>query len=231
MRERVAALLGGATRFPLGQHVSFGLRANPAPGDRRPGDGYDRNFSILDESDALSTILRGLVDDGALAGIAQRRVRPHADRSSQERGAASPRNSPPAPAIPRTVALAEVYRLYQERLRAINALDFGDLLLLTYRLFERDARRARALAGTRGASAGRRVPGHQPRAVPAGARAVGAAPATCAWSATRTSRSTAGAAPTSATSSTSSATSRRRRSSSWSRTTARPRPSSPPPAR
>src|SRR5208282_907013 len=35
-------------------------------------------------------------------------------------------------------AIAELYRLYQERLRAMNALDFDDLLLLTYRLFERE---------------------------------------------------------------------------------------------
>ena len=62
------------------------------------------------------------------------------------------------------------------------------------------------MAAARGASAGRRIPGHQPRAVSAGARAVGAQRELCAWSATRISRSTDGAAPTSATSWTSSAT-------------------------
>ena len=70
--------------------------------------------------------------------------------------------------------------------------------------------------------AGRRVPGHQQRPVPAGAAAVAPHAATSPSSATRTSRSTAGAAPTSATSSTSSATTRARAWSSWSGTTARP---------
>ena len=55
--------------------------------------------------------------------------------------------------------------------------------------------------------------------------------ATSVWSATRTSRSTAGAARTSATFSTSSAIIPTRRSSAWSRITARPRTSSKPRAR
>ena len=57
----------------------------------------------------------------------------------------------------------------------------------------------------------RRVPGHEPRAVPAAAAAGGRSTGTSARSATRTSRSTRSAAPTSATSSSSSATSPGRR--------------------
>ena len=58
----------------------------------------------------------------------------------------------------------------------------------------------------------RRVPGHEPRPVPAAAARCARSTATCSSSATTSSRSTASAAPTSATSSTSSATSPRRRS-------------------
>ena len=76
-----------------------------------------------------------------------------------------------------------------------------------------------------------RVPGHQPRAVHPGPGArlghrrprtgeAGSAPS-CAWSATPTSPSTPSAAPPSATSWSSSRTTRTRRSSCWSRTTAR----------
>ncbi len=76
---------------------------------------------------------------------------------------------------------------------------------------------------------GRRVPGHQRRAVSVAA-AAGAGPSQhLRASATTTSRSMAGAAPRSTTSCASSTTSPAPRSSGWSRTTARPRTSSPPP--
>src|SRR5438105_2133742 len=38
----------------------------------------------------------------------------------------------------RDVALAAIYRLYRERLRAMNAMDFSDLLLNVHEIFERD---------------------------------------------------------------------------------------------
>ena len=104
-----------------------------------------------------------------------------------------------------------------------------------------DGRAAAAAAGRRGvlpppvpARARRRVPGHEPRAVRAGPRAGRArrtrapSPASCAWSATRTSRSTPSAARASATSPSSSATSRTRAPCCWSRTTAPPSGSSRP---
>ena len=75
-------------------------------------------------------------------------------------------------------------------------------------------RRRRALPPPVPPRAGRRVPGHQPRAVHAGARAGGHRRAvrsrrpSCASSATPTSRSTPSAAPRSATSTSSSATTR-----------------------
>ena len=120
-----------------------------------------------------------------------------------------------------TTSWRKAYRLYEERLAAANATDFGGLLLSALQLVPARRPAAHEIARALRSRAGRRVPGHQQRAVPAGAPAVAAHGQHHASSATTTSRSTAGAAPTSATSSTSSATTRARASSSWSRTTAR----------
>ena len=86
----------------------------------------------------------------------------------------------------------------------------------------RGARRARLVPRALAPRPGGRVPGHQPRAVRHHPPARRRAPQRLRASATTTSRSTAGAAPTSATSSTSSATIPGRASSGWSRTTAPP---------
>ena len=75
----------------------------------------------------------------------------------------------------------------------------------------------------------RRVPGHQPGPERARAHAGRPSTTTSAWSATATSPSTGGAAPTSATSWNSKRPSPTRRSSRSSRTTGRPRRSSTPP--
>jgi DNA helicase II / ATP-dependent DNA helicase PcrA len=135
MRERIATLLGGATRFPLVSTFHSACARILRREIAALGDGYDSNFSIMDESDALS-ILRALVDDAALAGIPNAEfVRARIDQAKNE--ANFPEDLAARAANPVEVALADLYRLYQERLRAMNALDFGDLLLLTYRLFER----------------------------------------------------------------------------------------------
>ena len=89
----------------------------------------------------------------------------------------------------------------------MNAMDFDDLLVRDGQRLElfpevREPLRARLPPRAR-----RRVPGHEPRPVPAAAAARRRAPQPLRWSATTTSRSTASAAPTSATSSTSRTTS------------------------
>ena len=100
-------------------------------------------------------------------------------------------------------------------------------------------RRRRALPAAVPPRHGRRVPGHQPRPVPAGPRAGRAGPrparstassrASSSSSATPTSRSTPSAAPRSATSRSSRRTTPTPAPSCSSRTTARPRPSCAPP--
>jgi hypothetical protein len=105
-------------------------------------------------------------------------------------------------------------------------------------------RRGRALSAALPARAGRRVPGHQPRAIQSWSASSSAArepprraprmpsrPASSSSSATPTSRSTPSGGRRSATSSSSSRTTPTRAPSCWSRTTARRRPSCAPPTR
>src|SRR5579883_1308199 len=109
MRERVAALLGESGAFPW---VST-FHSACARILRQDADliGYDRSFSIIDDSDTLARIDQAkneaLLPEQLLDGATNSRER----------------------------AIAELYRLYQARLRDMNAMDFGDLLLQTYRLF------------------------------------------------------------------------------------------------
>ncbi len=90
-----------------------------------------------------------------------------------------------------------------------NAMDFDDLLVRTVNLLELFGDVRERLPAPVPARARRRVPGHEPRPVPAPAAADGGAAATCSSSATIFRASTASAPPTSATSSTSRRTSRR----------------------
>ena len=106
--------------------------------------------------------------------------------------------------------IARLATRYQERLRGAGALDFDDLLLEAAAPVRRGARRAGRLPGALALPACRRVPGHEPGAVPVDQGPRRALRQPRASSATTTSRSTAGAARTCATSSTSSATGRRR---------------------
>ncbi|MFQ5512807.1 MAG: ATP-dependent helicase [Myxococcota bacterium] len=96
--------------------------------------GYERSFAIYDDTDALALIKRILrllnVDDRAYP---PRSVRARIDRFKC-------RGLLPADIRDRDTLdsdrLAEIYQRYQTELRRANALDFGDLILLTLRLFQ-----------------------------------------------------------------------------------------------
>ena len=102
--------------------------------------------------------------------------------------------------------VARVYSEYERRKHAAGALDFDDLITETVQLFQLPPGGPGALPGAVPLHPGRRVPGHEPRAVRAGEPAGRRGTATCASSATPTRASTRGAARPSRTSSTSSAT-------------------------
>ncbi|HXZ86990.1 MAG TPA: UvrD-helicase domain-containing protein [Candidatus Binataceae bacterium] len=132
MRERVMLALGEGSRFPwVSTFHSACARILRQEGGAL---GYDRNFTIIDESEVLATIRRVLEEAQLADSPPPELVRARLDQAKNE--ALFPDQFAERASDARDRAIAQVYRLYQERLREMNALDFGDLLLLTHRLFE-----------------------------------------------------------------------------------------------
>ncbi len=134
MRERVAALAGAGGRLPW---VST-FHSACARILRREAHalGFDANFSILDEADSLAALKR-VIEDAALADMpAPEIVRARIEQAKNE--AESPAELASRAADQREAAIAELYRAYQQRLRAMNAMDFADLQMLVYELFRSD---------------------------------------------------------------------------------------------
>lgn len=95
--------------------------------------GFSRDFTIYDDQDQLR-LLRELLKE---QGIAEKALKPRAAAAFIDRA----KNRGRSPQLllenrPDERQLAELYALYQQRMQAANAVDFGDLLLLTVRLFE-----------------------------------------------------------------------------------------------
>ncbi len=135
MKERVVDLLG-----PRGRDVwvstfhSSCLRILRREIDRL--EGYSRDFVIYDDRDSRELVKRILKDGGYPPTVNPQAIRAAIDRAKNE--ARSPRElmEDPPPGLPPKAG--EIYTLYQERLRASNALDFGDLIYVTLRLLEKD---------------------------------------------------------------------------------------------
>ncbi len=136
MRERLEAMLGGAADgLWLGTFHAIAARIL-----RRHAEllGLKPNFTILDTDDQLR-LLKQLLD---AAGIDERRWPARAAAAIiqrwKDRGF-GPEKVPPSEA--RDFAngrLLPLYAAYQERLRTLNAVDFGDLLLHNLTLFSAD---------------------------------------------------------------------------------------------
>ncbi len=95
--------------------------------------GFGRDFTIYDDQDQLR-LLRDLVRE---MDISEKVLKPRAAAGAID----SAKNRGLGPAAfaerhPDQALLAEVYERYQAKLKAANAVDFGDLLLLTVRLLE-----------------------------------------------------------------------------------------------
>jgi len=133
MRERVAAIVGDSARIPwVSTFHSACARILRQEGHAL---GFDRNFSIMDESDSMTTIRR-VLEDAALAEsppleLAKARI----EQAKNE--AVTPDEVLARAESGRETSIAQIYRLYQERLRAMNSMDFSDLQLQTYLLFEK----------------------------------------------------------------------------------------------
>jgi DNA helicase-2/ATP-dependent DNA helicase PcrA len=132
MRGRVAALLGDASRFPWVS--TFHSACARILRQEAAAAGYERNFTILDESDTMA-VIRRVLDEAQLAeSPPPEAVRARIDQAKNE--AMFPDQLAEVAASTRERTFAQLYALYQKRLREMNALDFGDLLLVTHRLFE-----------------------------------------------------------------------------------------------
>lgn len=132
MKERVAALVGPVARAMwVSTFHSMCVRIL-----RREIDalGYDRNFVIYDEADQTTLVKQAIKELNwdekrypagsalaAISGAKNKLLDPEAF-NRQARDYYSDR-------------IAQIYRLYQKKLAANNALDFDDLIMLTVRLF------------------------------------------------------------------------------------------------
>jgi ATP-dependent DNA helicase UvrD/PcrA len=132
MRERVAQLIGTEVRAPW---VST-FHSACARILRQEGHllGFDRNFSILDEGDSMA-IVRRVLEDAALADSPPPEFL--CDRIEQAKNEAiTPEAMAANAAEEREARLAQLYGIYQERMRSINAMDFSDLQMHTWVLLE-----------------------------------------------------------------------------------------------
>lgn len=130
MRERVEKLLGGGELPLISTFHSACARIL-----RREIHhlGYDANFAIYDDKDA-EKLLKEIV---AELNLDEKRypVKSFIAAVDECKNAGkTPEDVPIGDFMAEKVA--QVYAAYQERLRKCNALDFGDLVLLTVRLFE-----------------------------------------------------------------------------------------------
>jgi DNA helicase-2/ATP-dependent DNA helicase PcrA len=136
MRERLSVLVG-----PRARELWAGtFHAMCARMLRREAEtaGYPRDFSIYDETDQIR-VLRACYDD---VGLDQKQMPPRgvlnriSDAKSRLR---MPEDlAAEATSFP-DERVADLYRRYQDRLRAAGAMDFDDILMVAVQLLEGDA--------------------------------------------------------------------------------------------
>ena len=132
MKERVERLVGGqfARRMWVSTFHSAAARILRMEIERL---GYGKNFTIYDQADSLRMVTHCARD------LDPKRFAPRAlaDRIGLLKNELIDQDSYSSQASSYFErALADVYRLYQERLRQNNALDFDDLLSVTVDLFQ-----------------------------------------------------------------------------------------------
>ena len=131
MKDRLQTLLGAqAGRLWIATFHSACARILRQEIERL---GYQRNFTVFDESDSATTLNRAIeaanLPGAPNLGIVRMRIDQAKNEGLTPQELAATDTSSNGPMI------AEIYRLYQERLRELNAVDFGDLLLLVHQLF------------------------------------------------------------------------------------------------
>jgi len=133
MRERLVQLLGRQAN----DLVVSTFHSAAAMILRREAEhvGLTRSFVIYDDGDQLNVVKRAMREAGLEQSMQPREI---LSRIDQEKNAARlPEDMEVAPGDERGQLVHKVYRAYQDRLRAANAVDFGDLLLLLVTLFRK----------------------------------------------------------------------------------------------
>jgi DNA helicase II / ATP-dependent DNA helicase PcrA len=131
MRERLFGLLG-----PWASDLTVStFHASAAAILRREAEkvGLTRSFVIYDDADQLSLVKRAMREERIDPVINPREVLHRID--VEKNAGRLPAADAVDPADYRGLAVQRAYRAYQRLLRAANAVDFGDLLLLLVQLF------------------------------------------------------------------------------------------------
>lgn len=132
MRERLEHLLGPAAQ---GLTVSTFHSASALILRREAENvGLERNFVIYDDGDQMQVVRRAIRDSGIdVASVTPREILSKIDGEKNQGRLPDDMN----PGVdPKLQTLQRVYRKYQSMLRAANAVDFGDLLLLLVHLLK-----------------------------------------------------------------------------------------------
>ena len=139
MKERIGKLVGDA----LAQHLYMGtfhsifsriLRAEAEH------IGFNNNFTIYDESDSRS-LLKAIIKEMGLDDKAYKPAAVHARISMAKNNLVTAEAYDSDPAIleqnkrAKMSAIGKIYVAYVQRCRQANAMDFDDLLMLTFQLF------------------------------------------------------------------------------------------------
>ncbi|MGD9018878.1 MAG: UvrD-helicase domain-containing protein, partial [Desulfuromonadales bacterium] len=133
MQERLAELLGDIQGLWVSTFHSACVRILRQEIEAL---GFNRNFTIYDDQDQ-ERLLKVLLQE---LGIDEKQLKPRAVAAAIDR--AKNKGLRPEQLEDddyQAEQVTRIYRLYQERLQQSNALDFGDLLLQTVRLFEEHA--------------------------------------------------------------------------------------------
>ena len=168
MRERVSHLLWERLKVSAGGLWLGTFHALSARLLRKWGEaiGVKKDFVIYDDDDQKRLLARVLIDLAVPERLFPvRQVLSAIDRA-QNQGitAADFRADSYVDDV-----VQKAFKLYEQRLRAANATDFGGLLLQALRLLEEPTAARDEVRSAFDHVLGRRVPGHQQRPVPAGA--------------------------------------------------------------
>ncbi len=135
MRERVGRLLGSlASSMWIGTFHSICLRILRRHQHRL---GFRGTMTVFDADDSLALIREVLKE----SGVGETGLRPRDARSTismAKNQLMDPRTFEEASPGPARQRIARIWRLYEERLRAQDGVDFDDLLLLALRLLAED---------------------------------------------------------------------------------------------